>query len=329
MTHGRPNRPPTSGTSYLRRRTWHLHLLIWLFAVPTLLPFIFMVNNSFRTTSELYNQSFGFPRAFAGMASAAWKMGFDADAVIELRTDERELIELDPGEAFGYWWKLSGKQYRQAWQEVRPYMVNTLIVAAFTAAGVLLLGSVAAYVLSRYRFPGHKVLFFFFISTMMFPAVLTLVPSFLLVKELGLINSRSVLILPYVATGQVFAIFVFKSFFDGLPEDLFESARIDGAGHFQIYWNIVLPLSQPVMAVVLVMNIMATWNNFLWPFITNQDQRYHVMASGIYVLARSDVASNYGVILAGYAISAIPLLILFIYATRPFIQGVTSGAFKL
>ena len=136
------------------------------------------------------------------------------------------------------------------------------------------------------------------------------------------------MLLLYVAGGQVFAIFVLKSFFDGLPEDLFEAARIDGAGHLQSYRHVVLPLSKPVLSVVLVMNILGTWNNFLWPFIVNTEGRHHVVASGLYVLATSAYASNMSTLFAAYVLSSITLLILFVYATRPFIQGVTSGAFK-
>ncbi len=136
------------------------------------------------------------------------------------------------------------------------------------------------------------------------------------------------MVLPYIAGGQVFAIFVLKGFFDGLPEDLFEAARIDGAGHFAAYRHIVLPLSKPVLSVVLIMNVLGTWNNFLWPFIVNSEGRYHVVASGLYVLATSTYSSDIGTLFAAYVLSSIPLLILFVYATRPFIQGVTSGAFK-
>ena len=108
--------------------------------------------------------------------------------------------------------------------------------------------------------------------------IVFLVPSFLLVKSLGLLNTYWAMVLPYIAGGQVFAIFVFKSYFEGLPEDLFESARIDGAGHVQIYWQIVLPLSKPVLSVVAIMNILGTWNNFLWPFITNTEGKLPVLS---------------------------------------------------
>jgi ABC-type glycerol-3-phosphate transport system permease component len=160
--------------------------------------------------------------------------------------------------------------------------------------------------------------------------VLTLVPSFLWVKKLGLINSYWVLILPYVAGGQIIAIFLMKGFFDGLPQELFESARLDGAGHFAQYWHIVLPLSRQILAVVVIVNILGTWNNFLWPQIANPDQAYAVVSTGLYLMSQtqSQGGGDASTMFAAYVISAIPLLILFIYATRPFMTGVTSGAFK-
>ena len=105
-------------------------------------------------------------------------------------------------------------------------------------------------------------------------------------------------------------------------------ARLDGAGHFALYWHIVMPLSKQVVAVVGVMNILGTWNNLLWPFITNSDARYHVVASGLYLMGQSQVAANLSTMFAAYVLSSIPLLVLFIYATKPFMRGVTSGAFK-
>src|SRR5688572_30639676 len=142
-----------------------------------------------------------------------------------------------------------------AWGIFRPYMLNSLLVSISSALGVVAVASISAYVFSRYRFPGHRVLFLAILSFMMIPGVLTLVPSFLWVKKLGLINTYWALILPYIAGGQIIAIFLFKGFFDGLPQELFESARLDGAGHFAQYRHIVLPLSKQILAVVVIVNV--------------------------------------------------------------------------
>ena len=310
------------------KKVWLIHAVLILFSLLTLLPFGFMVNNVFRSNAEFYHAFFSFPAAFEQALSIAGGSLVGDEEPVVIADEEGEIRPMGRGRAMRLSLNQATRGPRLAWKVIRPYMLNTLIVASLTVIGVVLLGSATAYILARYQFAGHRPLFFFIISTMMFPGVLTLVPSFLLVKSLGLLNTYWAMVLPYIAGGQVFAVFVFKSYFEGLPEELFESARIDGAGHLQIYWQIVLPLSRPILSVVAIMNILGTWNNFLWPFITNTEGTHHVVSSGLYVLATTAHASNFSTLYAAYAISSIPLLVLFIYATRPFIRGVTSGAFK-
>ena len=311
------------------KRNWTLHLAILAFAIPTLLPFYFVINNSFRSNTEMYHSFFGFPKTIKFIAVYSIKTLKGEKGTVVVHDEQEQTSQtLTYPKALKFYFDSATKNYKSAWKVLRPYFLNTFIVVLATAFGVLVFGSITAYILSRFKFPGSKVVFYYFISTMMFPAVLTLVPSFLLVKELGLLNSRLALIIPAIAGGQVFAIFVFKSFFDGLPQDLFDSAKIDGAGHFSLYWNLILPLSKPVLSVVLIMNILGMWNSFLWPYIVNTDKKFHVIASGLFVLSQTEAAANFGLLYAAYITSSIPLLILFIYATKTFIQGMTSGAFK-
>lgn len=323
--------PPAATPPARRRRLpahWKLHAIVLTFGLLTLIPFVFVINNSFRTNNELYHSFFGFPNAFKTMARGSWLSATGHRQPIEVINSEGNRVSAAPGQAAQIALQTATKGYAFAWKIIRPYILNSLFVCITVAFGVLALGSITAYILSRYHFPGKKVIFYLIISTMMFPAILTFVPSFLMVKALHMLNSYQVLIIPAIAGGQVFAIFVFKSFFDGLPEDLFESARIDGAGHWSLYWNIVVPLSKPVMSVVLVMNVIGTWNNFLWVYVTNNDTKYHTIAAGLYVMATSGEATNFSTLFSAYLLSSLPLLILFTYATKPFIQGMTSGAFK-
>jgi ABC-type glycerol-3-phosphate transport system permease component len=305
-----------------------LHAALLALAVPTLLPFVFALNNSLRTTTEMYHGYFGMPRALVAMLHHGWQALAGNEQPVRIITAEHKTVTLTQAGACRWHGRAMSKNYGQAWTLLRPYLLNTLYVVLCVALGVLLTGSITAFILARFAFPGKRVIFYYFICTMMFPGVLTLVPSFLLVKRLGLLNSYGALIWPMIAGGQVFAIFVFKSFFDGLPQDLLDSAKIDGAGFFGLYRHIVLPLSQPVIAVVMIMNILGTWNSFLWPFIVNTDARYHIIASGLYVMSVSESANNMGVLFAAYVLASIPLLLLFAFATKPFMQGMTSGAFK-
>jgi ABC-type glycerol-3-phosphate transport system permease component len=305
-----------------------LHFFILVYAAATLVPFFFTLNNSLRTNSEIYREFFGVPETMIQLPAAVWASAFNSDKEFRVTTEEGDIVVLEAGEAVGELWLTLTKGYRNGWRGIRRYVLNSVLISSTTAFGVILFGSFTAYILSRYKFPGSRFIFYYMIGIMMFPAVLTLVPAFMLVKELNLLNTPWALIFPWVAGGQAFALFVFKSFFDGLPEDLFESARIDGAGHFQLYWHIVLPLSKPVIAVVAIMNIIASWNDWLWPFVTQPNGKWHTLASGLYVLARSPQASSLGTLFAAYILSSVPLLILFTYATRPFMEGATTGAFK-
>jgi ABC-type glycerol-3-phosphate transport system permease component len=312
-----------------RGRLIAIHAVLLLTAVMTLLPFVFVVNNALRDNSEYYRSFFGRPEAATGLGRVVWRYATADQRALVIRDEGGEARLVGRAEAAGHYWARLTAGSRRAWVVLRPYVLNSFVVSGLTALGVAVLGSGAAYILARYRFLGRNFIFGFILATMVFPGVLTLVPSFLLVKQLGLLNTYWAMILPYVAGGQVFAIFVFRSFFAGLPEELFESARLDGAGHWALYWHIVLPLSKPVFSVVLIMNILGTWNNFLWPFIVNTDDRHQVLASGLYTMARSAVAGSAGTMFAAYTLSSLPLLVLFVYATKPFIRGLTSGAVKL
>ncbi|HYO09167.1 MAG TPA: carbohydrate ABC transporter permease [Tepidisphaeraceae bacterium] len=326
-----------------RRSDIPIHLALITIAAMTLLPFAFVVNNALRRTSEQYHSFFGLPAAATNAVKFTWFKLSGQDERILLRVPPAEgekpsaaratdvpLTTVAYRDAMANCWRELSRGFVYTWRIFRPYMLNSLIVSACSAIGVVVIGSVSAYVFSRYRFPGHKALFLVVLSFMMIPGVLTLVPSFLWVKRLGLINSYWVLILPYVAGGQIMAIFLFKGFFDGLPQELFESARLDGAGHLAQYWHIVLPLSKQIIAVVVIVNVLGTWNNFLWPQIANPNSKYAVVSTGLYLMAQvqQTAQTDRSTMFAAYVIASVPLLILFVYATKPFMTGVTAGAFK-
>jgi len=323
-----------------RKNDIYLHLILIAFLAMTMLPFVFVVDNCFRTNSEMFHTYFGFPQSITQMARFTWdevagkpeeiqlRIAADGVDVNETRAAEIPLRQVPYSQAMKYHWHRMTDAIALAWRTLRPYMINSLLVSITTVLGVILIASVTAYVFARYRFPGHRALFIAILSFMMIPGILTLVPSFLLVKRLGLLDTYWAMILPYIAGGQILAIFLFKGFFDGLPQDLFDAAKIDGAGHFRIYWNIVLPLSKQIIAVVAVVNVLGTWNNFLWPFLVNPNGKHHLVASGLYLMSQSRINDNQSAMFAAYTLAALPLLILFIYATKPFMAGVTSGAFK-
>lgn len=171
------------------------------------------------------------------------------------------------------------------------------------------------------------MLFFAILSLLMVPGILTLIPAFMVVKKLGLLNTHWVLILPYISGGQVFAIFLLRSFFEGLPRDIFDAATVDGCPEYKIIWHLVLPLSRPILGTVAIVNLLATWNEFIWPYVTIQSPAKFVVPVGMLSYA-TQFGTKYGTMFAGYTIAALPLLILFMLTTRTFIKGLSSGAVK-
>lgn len=224
------------------------------------------------------------------------------------------------------------ENYREAWQVIHRFIWNSILVSGLTLIGVLTLGSITAYIFARFDFIGKNVLFYAIISLLMIPSILTLVPTFMTVKRLRLLNTLWVMILPYVSSGQVFAIFLLRSFFESLPRDLFDAATIDGCPEHRILWHIVLPLSRPILGTVAIINLIATWNEFIWPFVTLQSMDKFVLPVGLLsyfsITATGLTGMKYGTIFAGYTIAAIPLLILFLFSMRAFIKGLSSGAVK-
>ena len=219
--------------------------------------------------------------------------------------------------------------YTYALKTVSPYILNSIISSGVTVVGVLLLASLAAYAFSRGDFPGKEGLFYLILSLLMVPGILTLIARFVLVKQLGLLNSRWALILPWISSGQVFAIFLLRSFFDQVPEDLFESARLDGANEFQILLQIALPLARPIMGVVAVLNITGTWNDLIWPLVTiMNNQTLYTIPIGL-TLFRQAFWTNWGPLFAGYVIVSIPMLVFFVFSSKLFIRGIASGAIKM
>ncbi len=219
--------------------------------------------------------------------------------------------------------------YRDAWRVVSPYLFNSLVVSGVSMVGVLAIASVSSFVFARFRFPGREVLFMAILALLMIPSILTLIPAFLLVKQLNLINTYWALILPYIAGGQVFAIFILRSFIASLPEELFEASRLDGASTFQMFWHIALPLSKPMLITVAIMSVLTTWNDYIWPLVTIPSQDLWTISLGIVSFgSQYGGLERWGPMFAGYVIASIPLIVLFTLTMRYFIAGLTSGAIK-
>ncbi len=231
-------------------------------------------------------------------------------------------------EAFLPTFPLYPENYTDAWRIVSKYIMNSIIVSGSSVIFTVALAALAAWSFARYPFPGRELFFYLVIALLMIPGELTLIPSFLLVKSLGLLNTHLVLILPYIAGGQVFAIFIMRSFFQSMPEEMFEAARMDGANELQTFLRIGLPLSQSILGVVGVMHILSTWNDLIWPIVTLSSQNLMTLTIGLYAF-RTAWYSIWGPLMAGYVLASIPLVILFAFTSKLFVEGLSSGAIKM
>lgn len=217
-----------------------------------------------------------------------------------------------------------------AFSEVWRYVLNTIIVGVVGVSLQLFIASLASYAFARMEFPGRKIFFSMVIVLMMVPSVLTLVPSFMLYKSMGLLDNLLVLILPMATGGCVGAVFLLNSFFRGIPKDIFEAARIDGASEFQCFVRMAVPLCIPILGTIMIMSLVACWNDYLWPMITmTQNFDNLTISAGLVLVFEKEHSTNMPLNFSGYLIASIPLILLFVFANRYYVQGLISSSIKL
>jgi ABC-type glycerol-3-phosphate transport system permease component len=268
-----------------------------------LFPFYMMFSISLKTNAQFYSNPLGIQPPF------------------HFRENWFDGARMDPDNP------QSPKRFDGAWEVVSGALANTLVVAiAATALGVV--GALAgAYFFARYRMPGAHLLWALMVLLLMMPTIANLVPLFVLLKNLSLLNTLWALILVGAAGTQAFNIFVLRSFVEQIPNDLFEAAEIDGASHFQQFWNIVVPLSGPITGTIAVMSFLNSWNDFIMPLIVIRDTDLYTVTVCLLRLD-GEYLKYWGPLMAGFAISSIPVVILFVFTMRLFIRGMTEGAVK-
>ena len=205
------------------------------------------------------------------------------------------------------------------------WFVNTMIVTVATVAGNLLFCSLAGYAFARIKFFGREVVFVLLLATLMIPFQVVMIPTFIIVKDLGLIDSLGALILPNLVTP--FGIFLMRQFFRTLPIDLEEAARIDGASRLGVLFKIVLPLSGPALATLAVITFLWTWNDFLWPLITIYSPSNFTLQLGLTTFQGAHQTTT-NLLMAANVMSMIPVLLLFFVAQRYFIRGIATTGLK-
>ncbi|HBK4916520.1 TPA: carbohydrate ABC transporter permease [Listeria monocytogenes] len=277
---------------------WYIAVL--LISLVTVFPLIWTVSTSFKPTSEILSNSMNLiPKMFT------WD-------------NYKDVFSTTP---------------------FARYLVNSLILAVGGVLTNLFFGSLAGYAFAKLPFKGKKGLFMTFLGSMMIPAVVTMIPSFLVLKNfplmggnditghggMGFINTYWAILIPGAA--GAFSIFFMKQFFETLPDELSEAARIDGCSEFKIFWKIYMPLAKTALATLGIMTFQAGWNQFMWPLIVLNSQKMMTVQVGLASFQYNESA-NYGALMAGTIVSTIPVLFVFISAQKYFVEGIAHSGGK-
>lgn len=265
-----------------------VYLLLLVGGVLTMAPFVMMISTSLK------------PRAFV------------------LETPPQVIPE-DP--TFG--------NYTQVWasEGFGRYFFNSTYVSVISVLGILLLGSMMAYALARFEFPGKKIVYWMLLLALMIPGMMLIIPQFILAQDVGVVDSHLGLILFYVAGQLAFTTFLLHSFFSGIPKELEEAMYIDGANAWTVYWRLILPLSRPALATAGIFTFLATWDEFIWALTIISDSSLRTLPMAI-ALFRGQHATEWGLIFAASVIAVTPVIVVFITFQRYFVAGVTEGAVK-
>jgi multiple sugar transport system permease protein len=211
--------------------------------------------------------------------------------------------------------------YQQVIQQlpIGRYFLNSLIVAVAVTGGQLITSSMAAYAFARLRFHGRSVLFALYLGTLIIPSQVTLIPNYILIRLLGWHNSYQGLIAPFVVS--VFSTFLLRQFFMTIPADLEEAARIDGASHFRIYSQIIMPLAKPALATLVIFSFLGSWNNFLWPLVVIDSPDLTTVPLSI-VTFQGQFTTAWNLLMACATMALAPVLIVYLLAQRYFVEGI-------
>jgi raffinose/stachyose/melibiose transport system permease protein len=256
-------------------------------ALLVVAPMVIMGLSAFKTTREIFQNPFGLPLV----------------------------------------WRL--ENFTRVWVQAHfaLYFRNSVIVTLASIVIILAFGAMAGYALGRFRFSGNDLLYLYFLSGLMLPIRLGIIPLFILMRNLQLLDSPWALIFTYAASGLPSAVFILTGFFRALPTDLDSAARIDGAGEWRIFRQIMLPLVRPALVIVTVYNVIPVWNDFFFPLVFIQSERWKTLPLGMTVFF-GQYNTDWAALFAGLTLAAVPVVILYMLLSQHFIRGLTAGAVK-
>lgn len=263
-----------------------------------------------------------FIHAFLGLVSFACLFPLWWAFSSSLKTQQTVFSDLSLFPKNPHW-----ENYYLAWTKADfgGYFLNSLFYTVTVVVSVILIASLAAYAFSRLRFRGRNILFFVLISTMMIPIPGSFIAIYVLLNKLHLADTRLGYILPQINGGLALGIFLLKTFFDDLPKELEDSARIDGCGRFRVYWHIALPLARPAIAVLVIFNILAVWNEYILAMLILSKKSLMPLQRGLMVFQGAHV-TQYPLLMAGIVITILPVLALYLLLQKNIMKGITTVA---
>ncbi len=222
-------------------------------------------------------------------------------------------------------WRL--ENYIEPWRNwpFGRWFANSVVIAVVSVLGTLVINLCAGYAFAKLRFPGRNILFLLIISTLMVPVQVIMIPQFQIVVDLNLLDTNAGVILPRLA--EAFGLFMARQFFMAIPDELLEAAKVDGAGHLRAFWSIALPLSAPLVAVLIIFTFMWRWNEFVWPLIVLTDNESYTLPVGLQFLL-NQYSTDYGPLLAMSFLSILPMLVVFAFFQRYFVEGLARTGIK-
>lgn len=203
---------------------------------------------------------------------------------------------------------------------------NSLIISALIVTSTLITSSVGGYTFARLQFPGRDLIFYFILATTMIPFVTLLIPLYLVMLDLHLLNSYAGIWLP--AAVSSFGIFLCRQFILGIPNDLYDAAKVDGAGDFRIYWQIILPLIRPVLSALAIFSFLGAFNMYLWPLVALNDMKLYTLPLLLVQISTTSGVSNYQAFMAGSLLASIPTVLIFIVFQKNFVKGIALSGIK-
>ena len=265
------------------------HTILTIWSLIVVLPLLWTVMSSFKTSSEIFSSPFSLP--------SKWNFDNYVGA-----------------------WTTAG---------IGSFLLNSMIVVFGALAITMLFGAMCAYVLARFQFPGNRAIYYLMLAGLTFPIFLAIVPLFFVLRSIGLLNTLPGLILTYAAFALPFTVFFLFSFFKALPLSIAEAAALDGAGEWRTFFQVMLPMSRPGLATVAILNFVGLWNQFLLPVALNTDPKNYVLTQGMASFAsQAGYSVDFGQLFAGAVMTIVPVFIVYLVFQRQLQGSVSQGTSK-